>query len=374
MAATQTIAAPLKFSGSTKPGATDPAEFLQDAEARMKGQNLNTEKKKLEFVVGTLTGSAFEWYTGVSLRKDFKPTYTYFKSKFAESWGLPGQSLHSFSHTKVEKQFIHESPAMYYGRVVTYLRTAIPVANFDNISSTYEEETRRDQPAATDAQIAYHKEKAQKERTEGVQTLHTHLAKYWWTRGLISPYSDVVKGVDPNKDVDDMVDHVQREGFRRLNRDNFKFLEDAMKAYRQSNGNGVATQKKPAAKVHEVDADDDEEEVAAARTGNGNGNGNKNKNKQCTYCNRFGHVVRNCKTKARDNKRQQSNSSNDSKANNGPNNVNASKAVNDSQHLVNNLLNPKSVNAVDYTDHASYVRALEQRLAQYEATKSPSGF
>ena len=334
----------------------------------MKGQNITDEKRKLEFIVATLTGSAFEWYTGVSLRKDFKETYTYFKSKFAESWGLPGQSLHSFSHNKIEKQYLHESPAIYYGRVVTYVRTAIPVANFDAVSDKLEADYRRDQPDITAAQLTYHKEKAQRERTEGVQTLHTHLSRYWWSRGLIAPYSDVLKGANPNKDVDDLVDHVQREGFRRLNRDNFEQLEDAMKAFRQSNGNNVQKKNNGNGKVNEVEAEDEDEEVAAARTGNGTGNGNKNKNKQCSYCNRFGHVVKNCRTKARDSKRQQSNSPNNANGN-GPN-VNSNKSTNDSQSLVNNLLHPKSINAVDYTDRDSYVRALEQRLAKLEVNTS----
>ena len=133
---------------------------------------------------------------------------------------------------------------------------------------------------------------------------------------------------------------------------------------KKNNGNG---------KVNEVEAEDEDEEVAAARAGNGTGNGNKNKNNQCSYCNRYGHVVKNCRTKARDSKRQQSNSPNNANGN-GPN-VNSNKSTNDSQSLVNNLLHPKSINAVDYTDRDSYVRALEQRLAKLEVnTSTGQGF
>ena len=127
--------------------------------------------------------------------------------------------------------------------------------------------------------------------------LHTYLTKYLWSTGLIAPYSEVVQRVDPAKDIDDMVDAVQREAFRRLHRNNYENVEDAMKAFAgKQSANGA---KKTAGKVNEVDSDADEEEGAAAGTGNA-GNKNGRKNKQCTYCNRFGHVVWNCKTKARD--------------------------------------------------------------------------
>ena len=89
---TQTIAAPLYFSGNVppNPGELSALDFLCQMEIRMLGNNINENADKLSFALNALQGSAHEWYMGLKIRDDFVATFTFFKTRFCLKYRLPG--------------------------------------------------------------------------------------------------------------------------------------------------------------------------------------------------------------------------------------------------------------------------------------------
>ena len=355
--ATQTIAAPLKFSGANKPGEYDAAGFLHEAEARMAGQNITDEAAKLNLVVSALTGLAQEWHAAITIRTDYVQTYTFFKSCFSENFGLPGQTLTSFSHSRIEKQKITESPTDYLGRICRYLKAAVPVANFAEVKNTHRQAYARKYPDLTEADYSWHQAQTLKQCEDNVSDYQRFWMKYFWSNGLITPYSNILKGQNPSKALQTLVQEVQAEGFRRIKRYDYVHHDEAYKAWSSGNKNNNGSKKA----VAEVDADEpsaDADEVAAA------GNGNGRRNVTCSYCDKKGHVARNCKKRSRD-KKQQSNSSAD-KANASKNSKANSDPANP-PHIANLLQSVNAVNSVAEPD-PSQLSALRQQLADAMAS------
>ena len=334
---------------------------------------------------------AQDWYTGLTLREDWEATWANFRNRFTESWGIAGFALSAFTHHKVAKQLPRESPDMYFGRVITYMNNALPLNNFNQVTDKHRQEYRDKFPEMTNADYRLHREITVNENNRIAKGLHTFFVKYYWMNGLISPYKEILKSVDPTKKVEAMVDAVQREAYRRLDGNRFKNTSEAMKAYaalagKYAGNNQTTSNNKKSNAVAEVlddDAEGDSEEVAAA-TGNGNGNGgNGRSRKKCTFCKRTGHVVRECRTKAnKDKNRQQNNGSNGSNSNaNSNSNAATSLPTKQAQPHINALLNPVhevSATSVDQlTALQAQVADLTARLAAAEAKNaitSPQDF
>ena len=298
--ATQTIAAPLRFSGEKKPGEPSPANFLKDLEARMNGASLTTEKEKLEFAAQTLSGTAFEWYTGFSHRQDFNDTYTQFKSAFTENYGLPGFSLTTFTHSKIDQMTIRESPKDYLGRVCGYLHSAVPIANFCEPETNWRAKLRGAFPDLTNVDVAAFKTITADDKKTGITKFHTFFVKYFWLNGLIKPYKEIAEKTDASKTLDAMADAVQTEGFRKINRFKYETHEEAWKHHYGNVKKSTPNQPNTHGRVNEIADDTDNEIAATSASGTSRGKG-----KKCTYCKRFGHVIKDCRAKAaRDNQQK----------------------------------------------------------------------
>ena len=124
---TQTIAAPLYFSGNVppNPGELSALDFLRQMEIRMLGNNIHEDAEKLSFALNALQGRAHEWYMGLKIRHDFVATLTFFKSRFCHKYRLPGYTPNEFDITLISTQYVEEDPEQYIARITNYMELSL---------------------------------------------------------------------------------------------------------------------------------------------------------------------------------------------------------------------------------------------------------
>ena len=120
---TQTIAAPLYFSGNVpqNPGELSAQDFLHQMEIRLLGNNITEDADKLSFALNALHGHTHEWYMGLKIRHDFVATFSFFKNRFCHKYRLPGYTPNEFDVTLISKQNIEEDPEEYIPRITNYI-------------------------------------------------------------------------------------------------------------------------------------------------------------------------------------------------------------------------------------------------------------
>ena len=275
----------------------------------MLGQNIAADHAKLTFALAALKGNAHDWYKCLTIRADFESSYAYFRTKFAHKYRIPGHAHHEFDVTSLSKQRFDEDPYQYLARIKAYFDNASP-------STLFTTWTDNDANAFTDRYNAHFVvagadgDNVLKTRVKDIvdhfgalwvsrtQTFHV---RHVWLNGLLPPYSDIAKAQDRTKEFGALVDKVQDEGAAKIHRNSFRDHAAALRAYSAarhrnntshstsnttSNNNGFNRRA-----IHEVDSS----ATAAPPTEDVNAVNMK----KCNYCKRRGHLISECRKKAR---------------------------------------------------------------------------
>ena len=311
---TQTIAAPLHFAGNDPPllGEMSPMDYLRELEIRMAGQGLRAEEDKLAFALATLKGPAHDWYKCLAVRADYRRTYAYFKTKFAHKYRIPGHARHEFNVTNVTKQKAEEDPYQYLARVKAYFDNAAPPQDFRRwttaseaqLATLYGNQFTAAAAGADDVDLIRRVRVIVDAFGDlWLTQMHNFHIRHAWVNGLLQPYHDIAKAQDKDKEFGALVDKVQDEGAAKIQRSSFKDHASALRAFQgRSNNNNNGNQRRfTQPRVNEVQAQTQDGNKNAPNTANTDNEQIEavNGDKKCNYCKRRGHVIAECRKKAK---------------------------------------------------------------------------
>ena len=311
---TQTIAAPLHFAGNDPPlaGEISARDFLRELEVRILGQNITSDKLKLQFALNALQGKAHEWWTSLSIREDFRSDYAYFKKKFAHKYRVPGFTQHEFDFSLIARQKPEEDPTQYIARITAYLNNAAPSDSFIQWSPA-----RRDEFNTVFAEKFQEQNRAARALCRGVveqfgklwaADIHKFHIKHIWLNGLLSPYADIAKAQDHDKELGALVDKVHDVGAAKLKRANFPDHLSAMRAFKNHHPqtvNAVSQHsgRPPRANPPQQPQSHDNPSVSVSALSRPPATpiNQSASSKFCNYCKKKGHVITECHKRARRN-------------------------------------------------------------------------
>ena len=307
MAATHTILGPLTFHNDKKLDNISASNFIREAESRMAAAKVEDDQRKIEFMRQCLRSSAIQWFYSVNLDTRRDVSFREFKKLFGEFTGIPSLTR-KLDVSSITTQLSTENPQVYFARIHDYLRMTFGVDAFPSTAPTQGPVFNEFSAPLAALELNEATKNIIKVQTSLMMTRECanraaarfdFLARNIWLFGLRKPFREMAMAAaeDSTKATQDIVRKVQAHFFSMNGK-------DKSASAHPFNKNKKVSVVNPDEQQPDSDNPDSDDEVAAA---------NQKSRKKCSYCKKFGHVIKECRKK-KFSQQQQQNSANQGKS------------------------------------------------------------